>query len=189
MSGAGGGAGGGGGSAGWGGAGGGGGGGSAGRGGGGARRGGGGGGRRRMVLEGVWGGDNERTVIFQCDRIRMSIDQFLGPNFNGILNFVIESHHIINRHFSNSDPNCSQFSSSINYPQLINLIQSILKFPNRIIKESTHKAIFIGSAAVPLVQFPARHNGLFCVVVVDAGSGGSHWPSVRTCFPHGQLKV
>ena len=182
MSGAGGGAGGGGGSAGWGGAGGGGGGGS-------ARRGGGGGGRRRMVLEGVWGGDNERTVIFQCDRIRMSIDQFLGPNFNGILNFVIESHHIINRHFSNSDPNCSQFSSSINYPQLINLIQSILKFPNRIIKESAHKAIFIGSAAVPLVQFPARHNGLFCVVVVDAGSGGSHWPSVRTCFPHGQLKV
>ena len=164
--------------------------------GGGGRRGGGavgggamGGGGGGLVLEGVWGGDDERTVIFKCNGIQMSINQFLGPNFNGILNFVIEYRHIIDYHFSNSIHNRSQFSSSINYPQLINLIQSILKFPNRIIKKSAHKAVFIGSVAAPLVQFPSRHNGLFCVVVVDAGSGGSHWPSVRTCYPHGQLNA
>lgn len=99
-------------------------------------------GRSPNGLDGWWGGDNDRRLIYGSCNGQLDLETWLGPAYQGRTGFIVDKDHVMLHHFDREGrPDKSKFDLS--FTQVAELCPSVLRFPNRV-RKFHHGMLFSG---------------------------------------------
>lgn len=83
------------------------------------------------VLDGWWGGEDERQLVYGTPVGRIDLDDFLGDKYRSRASFDIDRQHVRERHFER-DVFTTKSKFDISFSQALQLCVNVLQKPNRV---------------------------------------------------------
>ena len=82
-------------------------------------------------LEGYWGGDDNRRILYGCRHGTYDLEKWLGPGYLLRTGFCFDRNHVLKHHFDQGQL-LDKSKFGLSFAQVAELCPNVLRFPNRV---------------------------------------------------------